>query len=1329
MFLFKNIFSKFSFIIIFSCIAFTSCSNFLNSASLKDELRKKIEYETSEPFVVRIYADSITGSIIPNNEDKKCRISDRINLEFVESKEYKFSRWVAVNKDSGDILTDCVKFYNPTSTVCVAEILRKENILIKPLCYERPVVADFYPVKDKDGAPKNSAIRLIFNHELSPLNDLSRISIWVNGNESFKNFVQPKLIGKEMLIAADNSNLIDCSDGIKEVSVRIPYDFYYKSDSEEKITIGESEKDDCVKSYLINNTTTERLELSFVTEKEYGEVIYSGNNILNYSDNFTARFVPKQGYKFIKWNVQGSSDSVLIDALDSVELSGQVVGEGTVIFEPVVISIPYITDYSPKNLRAGVNNDSMIEVYFSTPIDIGEFRFSESELQNIDNRDPLKDCADEYGVYAYYTTSGNKYFKNIQIENDYGENICKSFYKPVISENGKILKIEADFENLINMFGEEYSYVTVTISKNVKNELSTLSEDFVWDYKINSSHDTIPPVVTNFWIARTEADAQNRLNLCEVCSSIQSEISVNNHIKDNIWVFFEAIDYGCGVNGIYVVTKYIKDTEGNSVDESIKTFSVDNVPVANESVKMTVNVPLADIKDGLIEAEVYVKDCLGNMVKCGTYNFVLDSVMDVSSVRLYNRPPAQSSLFSPENFEESAKTIYLAGCQDFYYNNMASDYDKLTYKAYWGPDKNNPEYSTSDFNFKEDEKTKEKEAYFVIDNIDKTKHNYLTVEITDEVGNTGFVNWLIPGAMNVPLARTCDDHVLVQTTTDESFNLAENYYYSYFIHYYIDGAHFLQYTYDGINFSKYYVISSYYGKSSLEIYESLYNKEIEFYIQPYLRTDTVDHEKLNEFVKKYYQFDDGDDSDRDDKWGYNSTSSPLHFKYMDYATQKSVLGGVVGPFKVKVSENMSKKRELPTVTGQLTYSEIDRKTSIGSVLYSLDKLEKLDSTYICAGAAKSKIDGYSNTGSFSWKLSQKNIYYNLSSIIDDSLVWSDVVTQTINISGDVTPPIVTFEYSYRSSLDYNCYYAKANDETNLNKNAAGNVEYTYFWVPNGVIISDKMTGNQLFDYLINSGYSATTLSYNPKTNTSEFPIRIYKNTLNYDLDTTKIYLLVSDSSGNYGYSVNYVDPQVTDVSLSIQKNTEGNKLYAILQTKYFLTSMDIYYLNNGKWLDSQGVIIKSGIMNDSNGLYSYEIDFSSSNCLNKFINIGFRRSDGSYGYYKPFYYYIGPGTCSVKQTAEDFSSSKYLTAVISDTPFMGITLYSVENFEDDDSWIAKSGYTEIKQSAEGLYTVDNTIKNNEGSWEPRNVPAGFYYRTMIVFADGTCRLGEVHKKK
>ncbi len=1345
-------FSKkfFSIPVILVLFLFSACDNFLSGSDVKEELEKTISYELSTPFVVRIYADKETGSIIPNNEDKKCRVSDKIDLEFVESKNYKFSRWIAENKDTGELLTDSVRFYNPTSTICTAEILKEANILIKPLCYERPFVSDFSPVYDNTGVPKNSTIHLLFNHELSSLNDLSRITISINGEKTIRHFYQPVMTEKEITIIADNENLIQTDNNLKEISVRIPYDFFYTTESGEKITIGSSANDDIVKTFLINNTTTEKLEITFVENKEYGEIIYSGNSVLNYGDKLSAQFIPKPGYKFTNWKIIGSTNSLSFENTDSPVLDFISTGNGAVILEPIVVSKPYVLEYSPKNIRSGVNNDSLIEINFNTALDISEFRFTQSELDSISDRIPSLDCSDEYGVYAYYTNSNKKFFKNLKIENDFQENISVNFNKPLLSEDGKILTIEADYDNLINMFGEAYSTITVTLSKDVKNELSSLGEDFTWEYKINSSHDTIAPSVTNFWIAKTQADAQNGVNLCEEYSSIKPKFNEKNVVNNNLWVFIDAIDYGSGVSGVYVIAKRIEDVKGNPVNEDVKTAQTEFAPVSNENIKMAVNIPLPDFEDGLIETDFYVKDYLGNKVKCGTYVLVKDTKLDVSSVRLFNRSPSQTSLFSPEALEESAKTIYIAGAEDIFYKDYKSDYDELTYKAYWGPDKNNPEYTSTDFSFKVDEKTEEKEAYFTIDTIDKTKHNYLKIEITDKAGNIGVVNWVIPGAMNVPVARQKMDNssVDIRATKDESFELdGVVYYLSYFLHYYIDGEHFAEEPlspYGENDFQKKYRISSWNGTTSVSIRPEYYEKEYEIYIQPYLRTAEVDSAKLYAFVKKYYQKDDGEDSYGDDKWGSEYTSSPLHFKYMDYGLQNSVLGGVIGPFKVKVSENNNNKTALTSVDGGLVVSEVNRNTTRALITYSLKDSSKLNSTYICNVTRDSSDNNiYSNTGTFDWPITESTVYYNLSSVIDGKIVWTDTISQNLNITGDVTPPEIEFkeDYSYHILFaDNNCYYARATDNVGLKKNENDEVEYTYFWVPESYYRKYLEYGNYT-DYeelqiLLQTDLKATTLSYNPSTDTSDYPIRIYKNTISYDPNEEyyDLYLFVSDSSGNYAKRVFNIYPS-KDLKLSIQKNAAGNKLYMLSETKS-LTSINLYYLKNSNWQKYKNSISSwnsDGINGYSSGIYAGEIDFSGTNNAsqpaynNRFLRFIFNKDDSSM-YFKPIYYYIGPEVCTVKQAVESIDPGKHQIAVLTDAPWMGQILYSIDNFEDEDLWVANAAYTDINTfTSSGTYNFSTTYNAVYKKLLPSNVPVGYYYRAMIIFADGTYELGPVHK--
>lgn len=121
-------------------ILFSSCENFLNGSELKQNLDSKIEYEKSESFNVRVFADFGTGTIVSGGGDKSYRVSDKFTVEFSPSDDYKFIKWTAQDKDSLADLSDCVEFGDTKNTLTTVKIKKSGNIQIKPICLERPKI-------------------------------------------------------------------------------------------------------------------------------------------------------------------------------------------------------------------------------------------------------------------------------------------------------------------------------------------------------------------------------------------------------------------------------------------------------------------------------------------------------------------------------------------------------------------------------------------------------------------------------------------------------------------------------------------------------------------------------------------------------------------------------------------------------------------------------------------------------------------------------------------------------------------------------------------------------------------------------------------------------------------------------------------------------------------------------------------------------------------------------------------------------------------------------------------------------------------------------------
>jgi len=149
---------------------FFSCSNFLDSGNLKEEVNEKIEYSNAEEVTVRITSDEGSGITFPNG-DTTFKIGYDKDISFEENPNYSFSKWCAyeVTKNGEneiEKITNLLEFDNPYSIKTTAKILKSSNgmIKIKPLCYIKPFIYSVYPQYPKDNIVLNdTSISIAFS--------------------------------------------------------------------------------------------------------------------------------------------------------------------------------------------------------------------------------------------------------------------------------------------------------------------------------------------------------------------------------------------------------------------------------------------------------------------------------------------------------------------------------------------------------------------------------------------------------------------------------------------------------------------------------------------------------------------------------------------------------------------------------------------------------------------------------------------------------------------------------------------------------------------------------------------------------------------------------------------------------------------------------------------------------------------------------------------------------------------------------------------------------------------------------------------------------------
>ncbi len=174
---------------VFICIVtllLTSCENFLKANQVKDEIQEAIEIANSSPILYHIIADKDSGTVSPTQVTLKKK--GTVNLLFTPAEGWNFICWEALDRTTGELLSDAIKFENPQKLETKATILKPtENLMIHPKCNLVPKVIDISPRFDNAGCDQDRTIEITFNKALDIQSfDFSAISITTSeGTELF----------------------------------------------------------------------------------------------------------------------------------------------------------------------------------------------------------------------------------------------------------------------------------------------------------------------------------------------------------------------------------------------------------------------------------------------------------------------------------------------------------------------------------------------------------------------------------------------------------------------------------------------------------------------------------------------------------------------------------------------------------------------------------------------------------------------------------------------------------------------------------------------------------------------------------------------------------------------------------------------------------------------------------------------------------------------------------------------------------------------------------------------------------------------------------------
>lgn len=696
-----------------------SCTNFLNEQNLKKEIEKQINYAKAEEVSISVTPEfSKYGTTYPN-VTKTYKVSDIFTVKFKEESDYQFIRWAVKDLSFENDISGIVRIDDPEQLETEVEVIGSgKDVIICPEVLQRPRVKDFYPELKIDGVPRDSSIVLVFDKAISEDNDLSKIKVLSAGDSVDDTYTNRVLNENTITLTADLNNLIDVDSGkVKNVSVVIPGDFYY-IENDEKVIQG----NEISYTFKINNTTTNKAEITVSTPKVKGTVIPEGTKEYNIGDSFTVKFEPENGYNFTCWSILNCEDSDLLVEEDlyskSVKITVLSACKGVSI-TPLSEQIPAIEkSVSPEFSTYGVPVSSKIIMNFTKPVLCNAVTFDNIHI------------TDELG------RSLNEYFEAPELDfADPLNETCNGFViTPKYSKVMDLMDFLFESKNIHD--------ITITVDPVIEDKSGLkMPESFSYTYRVYYYIEKDQPIINSFEIAKTPEDLENKNYLVSTDYKTWSEADYHkNHVK-SVWIKCDATDITSGVTGLLVRETLLEDNDGNPLNSSQENI----IPYTVGSIT---EYSFTSNNDGLCSLEIFVVDSYGN-VSVNSYKYYLIKDTKFSNYMIKAYSSVERFVF--DNNPKTIDSVDKSALEIFYYSENASDdewygnrktiKEDFSFQFLWGSEKENYEYSSTeigmDLDFTIPGKNVKANYGFVIpeETIDKTKNTYYKLKVMDEALN------------------------------------------------------------------------------------------------------------------------------------------------------------------------------------------------------------------------------------------------------------------------------------------------------------------------------------------------------------------------------------------------------------------------------------------------------------------------------------------------------------------------------------------------------------------------------------------------------------------
>lgn len=620
--------------------------------------KAKITYSVINGETETAFSPAGAAGTINRNSYEEYNLGEEVDLSFDLNPGYQFYGW-KITDAGGALVTDTVSYVNSSSSSLQPTLVMNkpaEGLNISAVCYKRPSISTEnvspYSSNSAEEFAKNNPVTLNFAHAIKEGTEQYIEIKYSVSSFSQSTYFSGALSSDKKTVTFTPVKMLPVENAFETVTVTVPHDkvYYLAQDGKTKITPSD---EDFSWSYRVNSSTLTKTTVRLDTTDANGNSI-NVNNIglaggtnqtVNVEESHNLVYPVAQGYKFMGWKLTCASSGytvspsgyvtsgtitvtngaktyfkLKIDDSDSTKAtieSYDAIGNGTGNYGLTIgvkdSLLPKITATGPAYSTGGIDCDTPVTVTFNKAINTSTVTVGSSGTIQI------VDPANENEHYESYFNSPVCSSNTVTIKPKY------TIQELVSNGSGpKTLKVKFDLSHITDSDG---------------NSLVSSPESFT--YRINDAMEKDKPEWQNTQYLYDGLNSTGSLSTTAFSNWSSSDYT-DNHIKDSVRFSFYGYDKDSGLKSLRITETYYKTVSGGATSNEtiIKDYSASQY--SSQYGKLTDGTPyyritgyhnLQTVNDGVVKLDFQLLDNAGNESTKKTYYIIKDTVIDETVVK------------------------------------------------------------------------------------------------------------------------------------------------------------------------------------------------------------------------------------------------------------------------------------------------------------------------------------------------------------------------------------------------------------------------------------------------------------------------------------------------------------------------------------------------------------------------------------------------------------------------------------------------------------------------------------------------------------------------